>query len=263
MLVIGSTAIKHHFPDFGRESKDYDMFARPEEVDSSIDSFWDHRLSGTVLDRTGYATPNELYTIKISHSFWEIPNSPKGNWEKHLHDAMFLKSKGARLNMDLYRFLYQIWTDRYGSKKMDLTKEADSFFKDAVHRIYDHDSIHYSVAYEPGKPLYERILKDGHSVDIDPQKMWGMPFEDQVKLFREEVYATALERILIPKNYQHSPRAAYAWALRRTVTSLTKGRSARFIAENFDIFQRPDVNYLQKHLDNAHFLIPLEKENVV
>lgn len=255
-IVIGSTAIKHHFPDFPREPKDYDVFSNVMPK-SDGDVFYHPRMleywwTGRI---DTFAAPDELYTIKLSHAFWELPN---GSWGKHMADLMFLKSKGCRVIEPLYRILYEIWTEKHGSKKMDLTKEADDFFKDAVKRKYDHDSIHRSVAYTPGQPLYEKFLKPGHSVDMDMAAVWGAPFEERVALFREEVYATALERIVIPRKYKVSPGYAHHWALRRTITSLTKGKSARFIAENYDTFCRPDHDYVAHHLANAHFLIPLE-----
>jgi hypothetical protein len=86
--------------------------------------------------------------------------------------------------------------------------------------------------------------------------MWGLSHEDLVKLFREEVYATALERIVIPKDYRCSPGAAYRWALRRTITSLTKGKSAQFILENFEEFAIPD-DYVSRHLANKSRLVRL------
>src|SRR5690606_15193909 len=127
----------------------------------------------------------------------------------------------------------------------------------AVRRVYDHDSIHDSVAYGE-RPLYESVLKDGHSVQVDMSKVRALPYTEQIKLFREEIYATALERKVIPSDYKCSPRAAYAWALRRTITSLTKGWSARFIVTNYDVFHRPDMDYVARHRSRADRLIPLE-----
>lgn len=128
------------------------------------------------------------------------------------------------------------------------------FFEDAVKRVYDHDSLHLSVAYTPGRPIYDECLKDGKSVQMDMAKVWAMPHEKIVQMFREEVYVTALERLVIPSGYRHSPGGAYQWALRRTITSLTKGRSARFLVEHFGEFCKPDVDYVAVHRANASYL---------
>ncbi len=265
-VVIGSRGLKKLFPDFPRDPKDWDFFAESHYVKSDFlegDDIFQHPLLDPWLESLGFPgrdlTLDELYTIKVSHSYWELKN---GSWDKHMSDILFMQSKGAKLDMDLHKLLYSVWEDVHGKKKMDLTKEAAGFFKDAVVRIYDHDSIHASVAYFD-EPLYTRILRDGHSVDVDPQKMWALPFDLQLKLFREEIYATALERKVIPSNYRCSPRAAYHWALKRTITSLTKGKSARFLVENYGVFRKPDIDYVSHHRKNSHRLIPLEAGQTV
>jgi len=252
-IVIGSPAIKHHFPDFPREPKDYDVFSSwyPE---GTGDVFFTPKLIDFWGGEERVATPDELYTIKLSHSAWELNN---GSWGKHMADLMFLKHKGCEVIEPLYKLLYEVWEEKHGKKVMNLNQDASAFFDDAVKRKYDHDSVHYSVAYTPGHPLYEDVMEDGESVKTDMRKVWALPFEDQIRLFREEVYATALERIVIPRNYRGSPGAAYHWALRRTITSLTKGKSSRFLAENYDILHRPDMDYVAHHRANSHFLIEL------
>jgi len=262
-LIIGSTAMQFNFSDFTREPKDLDFFAPPEQVPAylkakagEVEPFWHENWRGTRLERANWdmATPDELYTIKVSHSYWELGN---GSWDKHMCDIIWLKRHGANLDMELHKLLYPVWVERHGSKKMNLAQAAGMFFKDAVVRIYDHDSIHDSVAYGD-KPLYERILKDGETVDIDPDKLWnGLTFDEQVKLFREEIVATALERWMIPTEYKFSAGLAYKLALKKTITSLTKGRSARFIVDNFEQFMKPH-DYMSIHFSKLDRLIPLE-----
>lgn len=266
-LIIGSTAAKRWIPDF-REPKDFDVFTtsetgsteylgtRYEPFYSPLIADWvNQRWVNTYPANSRCANLDELYTIKISHSYWELPN---GSWTKHMEDAACFKRHGAELLPDLHALLYKVWEERYGKKKVNLNMDASDFFDDAVNRVYDHDSIHASVAYGD-HPLYEDVMEDGQSVKTDMRKVWALPFDKQVMLFREEIYATALERIVIPRNYKCSPRAAYAWALRRTITSLTKGRSATFISDNYELFRAPDVDYVKRHLHNADKLIRLGK----
>src|SRR4051812_35442577 len=167
MLIIGSTAMYREIPDF-RDPKDLDVFARPDdpslELHKPKDVFWHPALAHTQLDRTDFASMNEMYTIKVSHSYWELKN---GSWDKHMADIVALKKNGATLDLELHKILYRIWEDTHGKKKMNLAQAAGDFFDDAVTRIYDHDSIHRSVAYDE-RPIYELILKDGETVDIDP-----------------------------------------------------------------------------------------------
>lgn len=257
MLIIGSSAMRYNFPSFAREPKDLDVFGVDPLFpgDEKTDSFYDARLDPFLPATLRFATPDELYTIKVSHAYWELAN---GSWSKHMADMLFLQDNGAVILEDFYKVLYQVWVDRHGTKKMDLTKEANDFFRDAVKRIYDHDSLHRSLALTPGKPIYEDFLKPDHSVDMDMAKVWAAPKQTVVDMFREEIAATALERIVVPRNYKGSPGAAWTWALRRCITSLMRGKSARFMVENFRDFMTPD-NYIQRHLNNKEMLIKLEE----
>lgn len=259
-LIVGSHALKA-LGVCNREPKDIDWWTDvPAQLigkatDSRYDLLWHESFAQFIpeTDSTQYATLDQMYTIKLSHSHWELPN---GSWNKHIYDMMKLKEAGAKLDFGLYKILYPVWEGMYGKKVMNLDQDKTEFFDDAVRRMYDHDSLHDSVAYGDS-PIYEDILRDGATVDIDPLKLWGMPHERIVQLFREEVCVTALERKVIPSNYTCSPGAAYLWALRRTVTSLTKGRSSRFILKHFEEFCKPDPDYVQRHLDKKERLIKL------
>lgn len=261
LTLTGSRAMAYWFGTGARSpvGSDFDYHAsEPHEstgliAPGRLDVFVDERLAAWPWGWV--ATPDELYTLKISHAFWEI-NSPN-EWDKHASDIVFLERKGAKFLRPLYDIVLPIWRERYRRNPTNLNQTANSFFADAVIRKYDHDSLHESVAYGD-RPLYESILKDGSDVAVDNSKFWAMDFETQIRLVREEIYATALERILIPNDYKGSPRAAYHWALRRTVTSLFKGEWALFVLLNLDLLMVPDCNYMQRHLDNAHRLILLE-----
>lgn len=258
-LVIGSTAAKKLIPSW-REPKDTDTFSNRygqkfQAHGLKIDNFWDDRfLDWLPGDGERYATLDELYTIKVSHSAWVLKN---GTWDKHMSDIVALKQAGARLDLPLYKMLYSVWTENHGSKRVSLQMDKQSFFADAVKRVYDHDSLHYSVAYED-KPIYESCFKDGQDIEMDMTKIKALPFERQVMLFREEVYATALERWVVPSDYKCSPRKAYADALKKTITSLTKGWSSRFLIEHYDVFRVPDIDYVAQHHSKSNQLILLE-----
>lgn len=260
ILITGSAALAHHLGDKAwREAKDVDLFApgiSQEDCPKGVEVFW-HPDFTFWLHHPGtrYATLNELYTIKMSHIYWELNN---GSWNKHATDLRLLKAKGAKLMYSLHDMLYKVWEEKHGSKKMKLDQESRTFFKDAVKRKYDHDSLHKSVAFTPGEPLYERFLKPGSEVDMDMAAVKEAPYWTQVDLFCEEIMATALERLIIPNNYNYSPGAAWMWALRRTITSLTKGWSAQFIADNMHVFRIVDPHYVSRHRENSHYLIPLE-----
>lgn len=247
ITLVGSKALKSHFPD-SREPKDVDYFS--QTLVEGAEVFWHDDL--LKWDFGTIATIDELYTIKVSHAFWEL----HGTWTKHMNDIIFLQRKGAKFIPELYAILYPIWEERYGKKKANLEASPEDFFNSNVVRIYDHDSIHQSVAYYE-KPLFDRILRDGHQVAVDKSKFDSMSLEDRLRLVREEVYATALERQLIPNDYHGSPRVAYSWAMRKTITSFSKGWFPLFIVLNYNELYAPDIRFVQKHRENSHMLIPL------
>lgn len=247
-----------------REPKDLDLFVHTDfgtadewAAQGGRDVF-QHKFINEWIDTrdnlSAYATLDELTTIKQSHAYWELRN---GSWSKHMADLLALKAAGGKVIEGLHTMLYWVWEDTHGKKVVDLTQEAEEFFTDAVKRVYVHDSLHESVAYHD-RPIYEECLKDGASVQMDMNKVWAMPFERQIQMFREEIYVTALERLIVPNDYLYSPGAAYQWALRRTITSLTRGKSARFLVDNFDLLRRPDVDYVNIHLQNKDRLVRLE-----
>lgn len=255
-VLIGSRAVKHWYPEFGRgPESDWDYLAnRPTEPPFpnegyDTDTFWDARIGAWPFYRV--ATPHELLTIKISHSFWIVKNEV--NWMKHAADIRFLQRQGAQFLPELYAILRPIWKERHGGKEVSLNKSKAEFFGDNVVRKYDHDSLHLTVAHYD-RPLYERVLRPGAEVDCDWEQFEALEYHDQIKMIREEIWVTALERILIPNDYAGSPGRAYLWALRRCATSLLKGKWQLFLMLNLDELMVPG-EYLKTHLSRRDRLI--------
>jgi hypothetical protein len=259
-VVVGYYALKHHLPDMKRQIRDIDVFVLDKGTDTPetlyglpVESFYhpglrDYKWTSEI------ATLDELYTIKISHIFWA---TAKETWQKHFNDILLFQHKtNAKFIPELYETLYSVWESHYGRKKVNLEQNPEDFFNNKVTRIYDHDSIHASIAYYD-EPLFNRILRDGHQVAVDKTKFDALSEEDKHKLVREEVYATALERRLIPSGYKEISRFAYDWAFHKTVTSFTKGWFPLYIILNAKELRKPDVDFVQVHKDNNAKLIPL------
>lgn len=251
VTLIGSRALRHWFPDSREPGRDWDFYSPTPldgyELNSDADVTIDPRLAAWTWG--GIATPDELYTIKISHGYWDI----HGTWDKHAADIVFLQRKGARLIPELHDILKPIWADAYRKNQISLNKTAKEFFEDHVPKVYVHDTVHESVAYRD-RPWYVDILKDGSEVLVDNAKFWAMDLPDQLDLVREELYVIALERILIPNNYRGSPGRAYRWALKRTAISLFKNDWAKFLLVHLDELGVPDVDFVKRHKANAHML---------
>jgi len=240
-----------------RKVGDVDAFVNHAE--SGVDGFWHPSLlEWWKPGEIRYATLDELYTIKVSHSYWELKN---GSWDKHIADIITMQKADAKLIQPLHDLLYKVWEEEHGKKRVNLQMDKEAFFADAVKRVYDHDSIHVSVAYGE-RPLYEAVLHAEPSVAMDMGKVKALPVSDSLRLFREEIYATALERWVIPSGYKCSPGLAYKRALRKTITSLTKGWSAQFLVEHIQELTQPDTDYIARHKSRRHLLIPLEEPHV-
>lgn len=266
-LLVGSRALRYHFPEFNREPKDTDYLTtdpvsdEERRNDRKIEYFY-HPLLAEYLrpevepraPGTTVATIDELYTIKVSHAFWVLRNN---SWSKHMFDMAFLKRNGAQLIPEFYDVLYKTWEEVHGKKKANLNVSADEFFNKTIVRKYDHDSIHSAIAYGE-TPLFEKILRDGSEVAVSRQKFEALSYEEKCMLLREEVYATALERQLIPSDFSASPRAAYSWALMKTITSFSKGWFPLWVALNYEDVRTPDVDFVKRFEDNQDKLILLE-----
>lgn len=232
-ILIGSTALKNYI-ELTTEPKDIDYFCNDSSQPG--DNLW-HPLFDEIwpkdVDRV--ATPNELITITYSHLFWDLRND---TWWKHLSRYRVMQHAGFTVKEEMFKILYKVWINIHGPKQMNLDQDTSEFFDDAVKRKYVHDSLHVASSFFD-KPQYEAALKDGATVDIDPAKMWALPEWKIILMLREEIAVTALERIMVPKNYVGSPGEAYLWALRRCATSLFRGKTARFLLDNIEEFVEP------------------------
>lgn len=250
-VLIGSKALSEQTNDFYREVKDIDYFS-DEDVEGA-EVFYHPELEKWSWGET--ATLDELYTIKVSHSFWNLDN---GSWNKHMQDISWLQSlTQAKFIPELHEILYRVWENVYGKKKANLELAPDKFFNPLVDRKFEHDSIHESVAYYQ-EPLFNEILRDDHEVAVSKKKFDNLSQEKKLQLVREEIYATALERHIIPKDYNMKAQAAYNLALMQTIISFSKGWFPLFIVLNYNEIRRPDVNYISKHLKNSHMLRKIE-----
>lgn len=271
-ILVGSAATRAWRPDF-RVPSDLDYFTdkdMPKELNGKrVEKFYHPDLEkwfwaeekpmpkvldgGKVGDPKTRATLNELYTLKVSHMFW--PN----RWVKHAKDILWFQNEtDAQFLPELYDILYPIWVEHYGKKRASLPKgtKAEDFFKSNIVRKYDHDSLHASVAYYD-KPLFNVILQDGEDVAVSWDKFEQMTHTDKLRLCREEIYATALERKVIPSDYTVNPLSAYRWAMQQTITSFWKGRWALFMVLHLKDLVNPEVDYVQVHKDNSERLVLL------
>lgn len=245
--IIGSVAVQFHLPLFrrGRKPEDLDVFISeksPNRPRAKMFSEYD-RVEYHLMDRGiiklmlegsdgPFPTLNNLYTLKLSHVFWNI------NLEKTINDIIFLSRSGAVVNKKLFYKLKSHWKEVHGGKEfLSLNKSKDDFFDDAVEKVVEHDLIHEWVAkYE--RPLYTRCLKDGEDVLLDWDKFSELELNDRIHMIREETMVIAIERFAIKKSFDIPSGICYSAALKIVITRLMKGRFANFIAFNLDSISR-------------------------
>lgn len=237
MILIGSSALKHWFPDFPRNPKDTDYLVNIKSMWDNVpgkieyhenDILWNSDLvKGKILE------PDVLYTLKISHVIgWDI------FWEKHMFDIQFLNKKGCKLNKELFYKLYEYWNKIHGiNKRSDLEMSANEFFNNAVKCEYEHDWLH--TLLNPS-PTFNKILKDDAEVEVDEEKFYALSFEDKCNLVTEEIMVMAWERW--PK---YDYREAYSYMLKKFILNHAPIWEAIFIIENYVALHKPKFNYFK------------------
>lgn len=234
-MLIGSRAIKYHFSDFPREPKDWDYATNSKSIKPFKDQDF---INIPQLVGEGIATPDQLYTLKLSHIFWNKQQ------EKHLSDLIFLKRKGCKKDEKLFDELYKHWNQNLGeNKRVDYEKSNDSFFDDdAVVRPIEHDELHRII--NPN-PLYLLIKPDQTSANISKEMFFNLPKEIQLELCREEAYVLALERFVVFDKKMYW-REGYTKMLRAMIMRLSPLWFGTYVAENYDMLRKPTFNFEQK-----------------
>lgn len=202
---------------------------------------------------TGYAIPEDLLAIKLSHLVFDI------KWSKHKADVLWLTAfNWGKINTPLYRKLCEYWEEEFSGEKshLSLYKTKDEFFDDFVPKKYEHDALHVLVAW-PDVPVYVRCLKEGQEVLVDKVLFDDLPKSDKIKMFQEEIAVIALERWLVPtlSKDERVFTIGQAWgkSLHKVVTQLTKGWASRFIVENLVDFVKPQYGVIEKVIEDLGY----------
>ncbi len=237
IMLIGSKAAQHHFPDFPRTPKDTDYISK-DEIDRADAKYCpSFELILQKYPGVEVAPPTILYTMKVSHSFWDI------FWEKTMYDILFFQSKGfSGVDESIFQALYQDHEQRYGKKKGCLNKDNERFFEDGVQRVYVHDSLHEAVAFYEA-PLYTKIKSDQSKALTSKALFDKLSFENKVKLCLEEIYVTALERFMIPNDFRIHHKSAFFKAVKLLVTSMSRGWFPKWIVEHYTEIRNASTDY--------------------
>lgn len=292
-LIIGSVAIKHHFPDF-RDTLDLDFMASSMLKDTMLSDpdfklISDNKMTYTaptgkiveynfvnsesdqmIMDYchvrgVGILPADACLMMKLSHRYKK--NSV--HFMKTMLDIHFLRSKGVVLNPELEHILKIREKETYNYSSPSLNQPKDTFFQDSgkLKYMYDHDSIHAAVAVLT-QPAYTQYSMDGEEVLSDEEKFIRCSRITKLLGVYEEACVLALERYLIPNGFvdtvEHHDKA-FIMALEKVCTSITSGWFREYAWENYfavvDIHNELGVSsYVERFVKNQHKVIPF-KEN--
>jgi len=232
-MIIGSTAMKEHFPDFNREPKDLDLACDERGMVNTKEVEYLYNPILFKYCEDDMIHPEILLTLKASHLSWDI------NWEKHMYDAQFIIGKGYTINRQLFYELYEFWNEYHGkNRRSDLKMSKEDFFDNAVNTKIDHDFIHTLINPEP---IYKKTLKDGAEVETCEQKFYELTFDEKIKLVQEEVMVMASERYK-GTNY----RVRYGKMLKKFIIGHAPLYMAIFIVENYVRLLRAPFDFMSK-----------------
>ncbi len=221
-MIFGSTALRYWYPN-SRQPRDLDIATQSTSNSPSVEHHWVPSFSN-LQSIDGYVVPSHLMTIKLAHLSYDI------NWDKHMHDFVFLQNKGVTPDYDLLPLLQRDFANYHGTKRVNLNKSLDKFFTPTVTRRYNHDELHELLAHYD-RPLHERIRPDLSKAYCSRDLFFSLSTTDQWLCALEEAYVIAYERFL-SRSYMPFNHAKAA-ALKLMITNLTSGWFNQFLIENF------------------------------
>ena len=237
MLIYGSTAIKHWFPDYPKTPRDLDIISQDTSLKrEGVEVYWTPAFEYLIYANRDneYVDPDLLYTIKVSHAAWDI------NWVKHMKDIHFLQSKGCKLDEYFYDRLIQDWSQIHGEKKFTFNKRHEDLFKDSVNRFYNHDMLH-EVFKLNDTPMYKKVLSYDDKALCSKEKFNKLTEKEKFQLALEEVVVVAYERYVLPKRLPF--KQAVPRALQDLITRMTRGWYNLLLIENSNRIIHMDKSY--------------------
>jgi hypothetical protein len=270
-VVLLSVGIQLEFELALDDASSTRWFLKNAESQTTIDLFG---LMATI------ASPFELLMIKRSHLHRPY------QWPKHIDDYHFLCKRKLTLGAPLLKVVARRAAERDARDqqrpRVSLAMDNAAFFTQSdgvLRRHFAHDDLHEVVSYH-GTPMYMKIKHDQSKAAVDRKLFDALPIAHKYQVVREEAYAIALERAIIPHWLMQHAMAdagligahevsipseligrAYDYALMRICTTLTSGWFRDFAIDQHYHLRQPDVDYVKKFLTAvAHGrLRPLKK----
>jgi hypothetical protein len=113
-----------------------------------------------------------------------------------------------------------------------LNVSVPEFFDDYVVKRYNHDWLHELVAHE-AVPLYKQMQSNPECAWCDKSLWYRFTHQQKINCCSEEVYVIAIERFLVPRDWDYSSKVAYHKALNKVCTTLCSGWFRDFSIDNY------------------------------
>lgn len=202
------------------------------------------------------APPLLMLAIKRSH----LHRRPA--WRKNVQDYHWLKER--LLGADPFKESVpdDIWkifrkrkkeaTKRWPDKAPQLNVENEKFFRRSrsVGRVFEHDDLHRASCYYD-EPLFLRCKRDKSKAWIERDLFEQLSHQDQMRMFKEEAFAIALERWVIPaycRRLTSDDQLAYLQAVEYCATRLFRNRWQNLLIENYPEIAELDHDYVGSFL---------------
>jgi len=248
MIIIGSVAAKHWFPNFYRTPNDIDfihtikktLILDEMKVESMCDPVMDYLKSINKNDT--FLDVDLLLTLKMSHANWDI------HWSKTMADIAWFQRQGVVSNDTVYHELVKLWEPIHGKKQVKMNVSNKEFFTPAVKRKYDHDWLHEQVKFGT-VPMYQRILVQSDKPLCSEEKFDNLDWSEKLDCFFEEVLVIAIERFNLTKtSKKHERLIAINKAAKQLITTMTSGWfTCYMITHHYELTNHRDI--LLGHLD--------------
>lgn len=241
-LLIGSRALNYWFDSVKiSDDTDWDVIS-PEPIEGC--EWHDPNLLNN-KDVVNYASRNLVVLPNGDTARVVYPLGLALIKRSHLHRSLSFQKHITHYHKVLrYQHVFDYSDKKFLEERIALTKEQfpqgnpnlmqskEDFFDDAVPKVYDHDYLHELVAYYD-KPLYTRLLRDTSLAWCENNKWVTLTDANKALCVAEEVQVIAIERFLIPKNWEYPCKLAYMKALEKVCTTLCSGWFRDFAIDNY------------------------------
>ena len=187
---------------------------------------------------------------------WRARLYLKHGWHRRIADYHRLRERigdatGTAAERAAHERLRVAVLARVDGSRADWTMRVsnEEFFRDFKYRwlrVFEHDALHCATSYD-GVPLYRQLKEDPDQAYVPRAAFERLPHDRRIRLVREECYALALERVLIPAwdlGLGCDPRRAFQHALRRICTTLARGWFRDFAIDEHPAISNYDRDFV-------------------